>query len=254
MRRCVLLCVFGLSALFWVASAANASPVDSIILSDFSSEESGSTCEPNCTDIVTADQLDATLTFSVVDNLGDLDVTLTLSNDTTAPQAFKINEVYFNLSGITSSSLVAGTLNGWSFLQDGCPVGGSTGDPGCTDMTGSGTKADGFGIYDVALKTNGGNALVAGGTIQFTFTVTGGAGTMAEAFTSELSRDTEAGGALFGFAAAKFIEGPQILCPGEEPGGTICDSGFGATVPEPATAAMVALGLLSLGWMGRRRR
>jgi hypothetical protein len=250
MRRCFLLCVFGLSALLWVASAASASPVDSIILSDFSSEESGSTCEPNCTDVVTADQLDATLTFSVVDSGSDLDVTLTLSNDTTAPTEFKINEVYFNLSGITS--LTAGTLNGWNFFTDACAVGSSTGGgAGCTDAGGSDTKADGFGIYDVALKTNGGNALTAGSTIQFTFTVTGGAGTMAEAFTTELSRDTEAGGALFGFAAAKFIEGPQIMCPDAE---NICDSGFGAAVPEPATAAMVTMGLLALGYAGRRRR
>jgi hypothetical protein len=251
MRRCVLLCVFGLSALLWVASAASASPVDSIILSDFSSEESGSTCEPNCTDVVTADQLDATLTFSVVDSGSDLNVTLTLSNDTTAPTEFKINEVYFNLSGITSSSLMAGTLNGWNFFQDACAVGSSTGGgAGCDDAGGSDTKADGFGIYDVALKTTGGSALTAGSSIDFTFTVTGGAGTMAEAFTTELSRDTEAGGALFGFAAAKFLQGPQILCPDAE---NICDSGFGATVPEPATGAMVVLGLMGLGWMGRRR-
>ena len=247
MRRSVALVALCLAASLGLAGTASASPVSSLTLSDLSSEENGSSCEPNCNNIPLASQLDATLTFSVVDNAGDLDVTLTLSNDT---PDFKINEVYFNLSGI--SSLTAVNLNGWNFFADACPPGSpTTGIAPCNDMGGSSTKADGFGIYDVALKTNGGNALNPLDSIAFTVTVLGGAGTMAEAFTTELSRQSEAGGNILGLAAAKFIEGPQVMCPDAE---NICDSGFGMVVPEPATAAMVTLGLVGLGYAGRRRR
>lgn len=227
------------------ASAASASPISVLVLSDVSSET-----------VPGADELDATLTFQVADVGADLQITLTVSNDTDQPPAgtFALSEVYFNLSSSVAGLTGVG-LNGWSLSTDACPVGSSTtGVAPCDDTGGAGTKADGFGIFDVALKTSSGSALAAGSSLDFTFTVAGAAGTMAEAFTSQLSRDTEAGGAILSFAAAKFIQGPQVTCPG---GTNICDSAFGANntgvlLPEPALGALA--GLAALAALARRRR
>ena len=227
------------------ASAAGASPISVLVLSDVSSES-----------VPAADELDATLTFQVADVGPDLQITLTVSNDTDQAPAgtFDINEVYFNLSP-SVAGLTAVGLNGWSFFTDACPVGSSTtGLSPCDDPGGADTKADGFGIFDVALKTTHTNGIDPGSSLDFAFTVAGAAGTMAEAFTSQLSRDTEGGDAILSFAAAKFVEGPQVTCPG---GTNICDSAFGANntgelVPEPALGALVGLGALVA--FARRRR
>jgi hypothetical protein len=134
-------------------------------------------------------------------------------------------------------------------------VGSSTGGgAGCDDAGGSDTKADGFGIFDVSLKTNGGSAITAGNSLSFTFTAAGAAGTMAEAFTTALSRDTEAGGATFSIGAAKFIEGPAIDCPNQETNPGLCDSGFGSAVPEPTSWSLFLTGALGLGLFGWRSR
>jgi len=238
----ISLVLSALVALLFSAAPATASLISTVDLSDLSSEVPGH-------GIPTPDELDARLEFSVADSGPDLAITLTVYNDTDEAPAgeFKINEVFFNLSGI--SSLTAGTLNGWTMSTDACPVGGATtGISPCDDAGGAGTKADGFGIFDVALKTNGAGALTAGSSLAFTFTASGAAGTMAEAFTTELSRDSEAGGLRLSIAAAKFIEGPQVVCPGQE---NICDSGFGA-VPEPGTTWLVGLALL--GGLSLRQR
>ena len=50
-------------------------------------------------------------------------------------------------------------------------------------------------------------------------------------------------------AAAKFVNGPD-----DPEASGMEDSAFGAAMPEPATGALMALGLAGLGSAGRRRR
>jgi hypothetical protein len=215
------------------AYGAAASTIATLDLSDRSSEDTPSLCAPNCYYVPTRDELDATLTFTVADNGPDLDITLTLSNDTDEAPAgtFDINEVYFNTSGL---DLTGVSLNGWSMAED-------------YSGTSSSTKADGFGYFDVALTA--GSAVTAGNSISFTFTATGAAGTQAEAFTTDLSRDAPTPGLLLSYAAAKFVNGPQVTCPGGE---NICDSGFGANIPEPTTALLLLGGLSGMAAWRRR--
>jgi hypothetical protein len=125
-------------------------------------------------------------------------------------------------------------------------------------MGGMDTKADGFGIFDVALTTGppgAGNPIAAGSSETFVFDVTaaGGATVSASDFTSELSRDSEAGGLILSEAAAKFTNRNPLL---PDPNSGL-DSAFGASnsglVPEPGSLSLVLGGLAGLWIAGRRR-
>jgi hypothetical protein len=215
------------------AYGAAAVTIATLDLSDRSSEDSSWTCGSTCTGIPTADELDATLTFTVADN--GTDVTLTLSNDTDEEPAgtFDIDAVYFNTSGV---QLTGVSLNGWSMSQDH------------SINTGPGSdthKADGFGYFDIVLAA--GTPLAAGSSLNFTFSAA--SATTATDFTTDLSRDTPTPAMLLSYGAAWFTSGPQVTCPG---GNNICDSGFGAAIPEPSTAILLTAGLLGL--LGTARR
>jgi hypothetical protein len=231
------------ASILWIGEA-QAVTVETITLSDLSSEPGTNP----------ASDLDATVEFSVTD-LGD-QLTLTVTNDTSdPPESYKINEIFFNFTSDVTSIAASILPLGWTLATDDCPPGSpTTGVAPCNDMGGMDTRADGFGIYDASIKTGNSTAIAPGGSAVFVFDLTG-AGVTADDFVVETSRDAEAGGAILGLAAAKFIEGSQqTLCPGGE---NICDSAFGTTtpglVPEPAAFGLVLLGLTGLAVHARRR-
>jgi len=174
-------------------------------------------------DATPAAQLTAVLDFQIVN--GGSRLALTVQNTS----VFGINEVYFNLSSNVTSvapksgnwannSVNGNVSSGWSLLAD--------------------QSAAGFGVFDVGLidGVGGQTSVIAAGTTT-TFTMDIEPGTLTMDDFNELST----GGHPSAFAAAKFITGAGD------------DSAFGATVPEPATGALVGLGLLGLVYAGRRR-
>lgn len=182
-------------------------------------------------DATPASDLDATLSFSVASTTGNDVLTLTLENQTTAPSAFTIDELYFNFTG--DSSLIdfdsANTGSGKLF------------------NTGSRNAAN-FGSFDVQIggpANNQGIALASGGTE--TWLIDLGATGITSADFNLLSTnppgDTEA------FAALKFVQGPDDP---EKPG--FEDSAFGAVVPVPAAVWLFGSGLLGLVGVARRKR
>lgn len=132
-------------------------------------------------DATPASDLDATLTFEVTAGgsatFNDL-LTLTLANQTTAPNAFNINEVYFNFTG---------------------NHGGFSIDSGATLNHGP-TPADGFGNFDIKLD---GFLLAPGGTSVWMIDL-GLTGITASDF-NDLS--TTPPGDTQTFAALKFVQG-----------------------------------------------
>jgi hypothetical protein len=184
-----------------------------------------------------ASDLTALMNFSV-SALGDT-LTLTVTNQThTTTSGYNMNELYFS----TSDDVFNLKLTGAS---------GDDGDNLADWMlfssldTGNPTRSDGFGTFDWAVK-DGVDSMPS--TIHpmevqifdFSFKCRNGAECTDADFALELSTTTGQSEAVLG--AAKFVAGP---------GG---DSAFGGTtiIPEPAPAALLALGLAALA--GRRRR
>ncbi len=162
--------------------------------------------------------LSATLDFSVTGQT----LTLTVTNNTSVPNEYSINRIYFN------ANANVGTL--------------SSSSTGQFDVNAISGNADGFGMFDFVLSQGpdeGHNHRVigAGQSEVFTFTFTG-VGFTEKDFTTELSAPFD--GNILAFAAAKFVMGPNG------------DSAFAAkTIPEPGVIAMLGVaGALA----GRRRR
>jgi hypothetical protein len=166
--------------------------------------------------------LDATFDFSVSGST----LTLVVTNDTTAPNEFNINEIFFNaasnVSGLTFTSAmhsVAGNV-----MMDWGPLDTSV-------------MVNGFGTFDFGLTDGMGETdpSVIGPTefITFTFSITG---------TSPFAPGDFIQPNGSGYtAAAKFVNGPGD------------DSAFGA-VPEPSTALLFAFGLVGIAARSRHTK
>jgi len=173
-------------------------------------------------DSTPASDLDATLTFTVTSegsaSLNDL-LTLTLDNQTTAPNAFNINELYFNFNGSHAGFNIES-------------------DPFTTTLThGNGTSttaANGFGSFDIKLD---GFSLASGGSAIWTIDLglTGVTNSDFNALSLIPPGDVQT------FAALKFVMGPGD------------DSAFGAVVPVPAAVWLFGSGLIGLIGVARRK-
>jgi hypothetical protein len=206
MRRPVVAFIF--LAIFSIAAPAGATAIN---LSSVSS------------DSTPASDLDANFDFSVLGTT----LTLTVTNTTTAPNEYNINEVYFNGSGnVSALSLLSATHSAaGDVLTAWMPV-----------LTG--VMVDGFDTFDFGVMDGTGeNAPPAIGPMEnlaFVFSITG---------TGPFDDYDFIVANSFGYAAAaKFVSGPGD------------DSAYGAAVPEPSTALLLASGLLLLGARRRTRR
>ena len=212
MRRVQLLAIAGILAIGAAGAGGDASGA-TITLSSHSG-----------TPTLDAELLDATLDFQVT---APAELTLTLSNDTAAPNEFTISAVYFNVtSDVTGLTLASGPRN-WSLKT--------------TADNGNPTKAGSFGSFDYALvgkNANRNGIEAADGVIDFVFSITGTGAFQDWYFTTELS-EIGAGDQL-AFAAAKFGQGPDG------------SGGFGAFhTPEPSTALLLVCGLMALALLQR---
>lgn len=219
-----LLCTCALLAASQIAGASTITL--STVSSDFG-EPTGST-DP-------AD-LNALLDFQVSGST----LTLSVTNNTTAPNSFDITEVFFNATAdITSLSLTSPTAGG---------VAGT--NPTGWDFS-TGSNADGFGSFDYAVKLFGDinlnpNIVSSGETEVLTFLLTCAGGATCD-MTDFV--DTNVNDFL---AAAKFVNGPTI----EDPAGQFGpDSAFGGTVvPVPAAVWLFGSGLLGLAGVARHKK
>ena len=174
--------------------------------------------------------LDATFDFTLSSNLLEDDPILTFSvhNQTTVPDEFDINELYFNApDNVTGMSVISGGT-GWTLDLDNAP--------------GGGFNVNGFGMYDVAMVDGVGgdpHEIIPGEIHVFEIQLSG-AGPIADiGFVSEFTEIDPGFGGTPTLVAAKFVSGPGDA------------SAYGATIPEPGSLAMLVLGGLMLL---RRRR
>lgn len=185
----------------------------------------GLTLSTESSDETPASVLDATFDIQVS---GGNTLQLTVTNDTTAPDTFNINEVFFNGPSGTGLSLASAThsVNGDVF---------ASWNPVETVI-----MVNGWGDFDFAL-TNGVGAnnpsvIQPGANVVFVLDISGGCAATLSCTSSDFASALSSGGYL---AAAKFVNGPGD------------DSAFGAVIPEPSTAALLALGLVGIA--ARRR-
>lgn len=192
------------------------SVASTLTLSDFSSDSS-----------ISASVLDATLDFSLSGNT----LTLTVSNLTTDPNAFKINALYFNATNNVTSVTLTSPATGWNLSTS--------------------QSADGFGTFSYGLIGGVGVSTAQidpGSSETFTFTVTGTSLDVSD-FVTQLS--TNPPGDIQALAAAKFVQGPNgssAFGATNTPG----RGGEGQGVPLPA-ALPAGMALLGLCGVFRRR-
>jgi MYXO-CTERM domain-containing protein len=184
---------------FAIAPVASASVME-LNLSTHSSDET------------LASVLLASFEFSVVGST----LTLTVTNDTLAPNEYDINEVYFN-------------------GPDGV---GLTPDPLPTDWSfdDSGSMVNGFGVFDFGLKeadTMPDNKILPGNSLSFSFTLSAPA---------DVKDFTTAATSEGFYIAGKFVRGPGD------------DSAFGATNVIPTPGVLALMGIAGLVAVRPRRR
>ena len=216
---------FGLIAGLAFAPSAGATAIS---LSDVSSEPG-----------IPAEVLDATLDFSTI-NGGNARLILTVTNDTTVPDEWNINELYFNASAdVTSLSLtkVVSNIDGNITNQNLWTLFASNGENGDT-------HADGFGVFDWALIDGVDSmpgTIEPGEILTFTLGITGTGPFAPTDFINEFSMNPP--GNTAAIIAGKFVTGTGPTDP----------SAFGATIPEPSTGLLLAMGLFVLGSQRRGR-
>lgn len=230
-------------ALLLLAGTASAASASSLLLSDVASIQPAGCGTLGADPCITADMLDAVVSFDIVGGGSQLQITL---QNTTSSPAFDVNQLYFSAaSNVSGLSLVSATHSVVGDVTGGWTLHTSTGQGGPT-------HGDGFGIHDFSLIDGMGNAaeLVGPGESVVFLLGISGTGPFAMDDFVQLSTQTPTNDQILGFVTVKFVNGT--------PGFGGNDSAFGAnttgtSVPEPALGALLGTGLLA-GLHRLRRR
>ncbi len=202
------LLVLGITLVFACPTMAD---IATLTLSDVSSDETA------------ASVLDARFKFKVTNPGAGGKLELTVYNDTSGADSYRIGAIYFNavaanISGLTLNPPVAG----WTLSEQ--------------------ESADGFGTFDYAVIDGTGastDQISAGGSKKFIFDITGTGPFSTADFIFEQS--TLPPGSIIGIVAAKFTGGPGD------------DSAFGTTlIPAPAAWVLALIGFPMVGWVRKR--